>query len=155
MCNAEECPGPYQDFRAQQCSKRNSYYTHQNSKHAWLPYEHHDGEWWQVLVAESPPLPEEAALVAITMAGLGARSARLAWCSSLTRPSVFSPRGVTSCVLSRCLLLISSSLLGKSAGSGAVNGRSRIQCMISLGFGWESGCAWGGQAEMGFYFQSP
>uniref|UniRef100_A0A663N9S4 ADAM metallopeptidase with thrombospondin type 1 motif 14 n=1 Tax=Athene cunicularia TaxID=194338 RepID=A0A663N9S4_ATHCN len=44
VCNAEECPGPYQDFRAQQCSKRNSYYTHQNSKHAWLPYEHHDGE---------------------------------------------------------------------------------------------------------------
>ncbi|XP_009639489.1 A disintegrin and metalloproteinase with thrombospondin motifs 14 [Egretta garzetta] len=42
VCNAEECPGPYQDFRAQQCSKRNSYYTHQNSKHAWLPYEHHD-----------------------------------------------------------------------------------------------------------------
>uniref|UniRef100_A0A8D0F3Z0 ADAM metallopeptidase with thrombospondin type 1 motif 14 n=1 Tax=Strix occidentalis caurina TaxID=311401 RepID=A0A8D0F3Z0_STROC len=42
VCNAEECPGPYQDFRAQQCSKRNSYYTHQNSKHVWLPYEHHD-----------------------------------------------------------------------------------------------------------------
>uniref|UniRef100_A0A8C8EFR1 ADAM metallopeptidase with thrombospondin type 1 motif 14 n=1 Tax=Otus sunia TaxID=257818 RepID=A0A8C8EFR1_9STRI len=42
VCNAEECPGPYQDFRAQQCSKRNSYYTHHNSKHAWLPYEHHD-----------------------------------------------------------------------------------------------------------------
>ncbi|NWH40853.1 ATS14 metalloproteinase, partial [Chloropsis hardwickii] len=38
VCNAEECPGPYQDFRAQQCSKRNSYYTHQNSKHSWLPY---------------------------------------------------------------------------------------------------------------------
>ncbi|KFQ32041.1 A disintegrin and metalloproteinase with thrombospondin motifs 14, partial [Merops nubicus] len=38
VCNAEECPGPYQDFRAQQCSKRNSYYTHQHSKHAWLPY---------------------------------------------------------------------------------------------------------------------
>lgn len=45
MCNSEECPGPYEDFRAQQCSKRNSYYTHDNSKHAWLPYEHHDGEW--------------------------------------------------------------------------------------------------------------
>ncbi|KAF2987068.1 hypothetical protein EK904_012993, partial [Melospiza melodia maxima] len=42
VCNAEECPGPFQDFRAQQCSKRNSYYTHQNSKHSWLPYEHHD-----------------------------------------------------------------------------------------------------------------
>lgn len=52
VCNAEECPGPFQDFRAQQCSKRNSYYTHQNSKHSWLPYEHHDGEWWRVLAKE-------------------------------------------------------------------------------------------------------
>uniref|UniRef100_A0A7M4FX41 ADAM metallopeptidase with thrombospondin type 1 motif 14 n=1 Tax=Crocodylus porosus TaxID=8502 RepID=A0A7M4FX41_CROPO len=42
ICNTEECRGPYEDFRAQQCSKRNSYYTHQNSKHTWLPYEHHD-----------------------------------------------------------------------------------------------------------------
>ncbi|KFU90053.1 A disintegrin and metalloproteinase with thrombospondin motifs 14, partial [Chaetura pelagica] len=41
VCSSEECPGPYQDFRAQQCSKLNSYYTHQNSKHSWLPYEHH------------------------------------------------------------------------------------------------------------------
>ncbi|NXC88682.1 ATS14 metalloproteinase, partial [Cercotrichas coryphoeus] len=55
VCNAEECPGPYQDFRAQQCSKRNSYYTHQNSKHSWLPYEHHDGEWWRVLAKEQWP----------------------------------------------------------------------------------------------------
>lgn len=55
MCNAEECPGPYQDFRAQQCSKRNSYYTHQNSKHAWLPYEHHDGERRRVLAKEQEP----------------------------------------------------------------------------------------------------
>uniref|UniRef100_A0A8C8RIT5 ADAM metallopeptidase with thrombospondin type 1 motif 14 n=1 Tax=Pelusios castaneus TaxID=367368 RepID=A0A8C8RIT5_9SAUR len=42
VCNTEECHGPYEDFRAQQCSKRNSYYTYQNSKHTWLPYEHHD-----------------------------------------------------------------------------------------------------------------
>uniref|UniRef100_A0A8C6Y3U6 ADAM metallopeptidase with thrombospondin type 1 motif 14 n=1 Tax=Naja naja TaxID=35670 RepID=A0A8C6Y3U6_NAJNA len=40
VCNTEECQGPYEDFRAQQCSKRNSYYTHENSKHTWLPYEH-------------------------------------------------------------------------------------------------------------------
>ncbi|XP_058045217.1 A disintegrin and metalloproteinase with thrombospondin motifs 14 [Ahaetulla prasina] len=40
VCNAEECQGPYEDFHAQQCSKRNSYYTHENSKHTWLPYEH-------------------------------------------------------------------------------------------------------------------
>uniref|UniRef100_A0A8C0VFV5 ADAM metallopeptidase with thrombospondin type 1 motif 14 n=1 Tax=Cyanistes caeruleus TaxID=156563 RepID=A0A8C0VFV5_CYACU len=30
-----------------QVCNRNSYYTHQNSKHSWLPYEHHDGEWWR------------------------------------------------------------------------------------------------------------
>ncbi|XP_069609404.1 A disintegrin and metalloproteinase with thrombospondin motifs 14 [Ranitomeya imitator] len=42
MCNTEECRGPFEDFRAQQCSQRNSYYTHQNTKHTWLPYEHHD-----------------------------------------------------------------------------------------------------------------
>lgn len=44
VCNSEECPGPYEDFRAQQCAKRNSYYTHQNAKHSWLPYESEDGE---------------------------------------------------------------------------------------------------------------
>lgn len=93
--------------------------------------------------------------MAITMAGLGARSARLAWCSSLTRPSVFSPCGVTSRALSRCLLLISLSLLGKSAGSGAVNGRGRIQRMISLGFGWESGCARGDKLRWVSIFNHP
>ncbi|XP_037351595.1 A disintegrin and metalloproteinase with thrombospondin motifs 14 isoform X2 [Talpa occidentalis] len=39
ICNSEECPGPFEDFRAQQCSKRNSYYLHQNAKHSWVPYE--------------------------------------------------------------------------------------------------------------------
>ncbi|XP_044095634.1 A disintegrin and metalloproteinase with thrombospondin motifs 14 isoform X1 [Neovison vison] len=42
ICNSEECPGPYEDFRAQQCAKRNSYYIHQNAKHSWLPYEPED-----------------------------------------------------------------------------------------------------------------
>ncbi|KAM8806419.1 A disintegrin and metalloproteinase with thrombospondin motifs 14 [Eudromia elegans] len=42
VCNTEECPGPYADFRAQQCAERDSYYTHQGAKHTWLPYEHHD-----------------------------------------------------------------------------------------------------------------
>ncbi|NXO05400.1 ATS14 metalloproteinase, partial [Rhinopomastus cyanomelas] len=53
VCNSEECPGPFQDFRAQQCSKRNSYYTHQNSKHAWLPYEHHDDAQKCELICQS------------------------------------------------------------------------------------------------------
>uniref|UniRef100_A0A4X2LBK7 ADAM metallopeptidase with thrombospondin type 1 motif 14 n=1 Tax=Vombatus ursinus TaxID=29139 RepID=A0A4X2LBK7_VOMUR len=42
MCNTEECGGPYKDFRAQQCAKRNSYYTHKNARHSWIPYEHDD-----------------------------------------------------------------------------------------------------------------
>ncbi|XP_043912834.1 A disintegrin and metalloproteinase with thrombospondin motifs 14 isoform X3 [Protopterus annectens] len=40
MCNSEDCPGPYEDFRAQQCTNRNSYYTYQSKKHTWLTYEH-------------------------------------------------------------------------------------------------------------------
>uniref|UniRef100_A0A8C5C2Q3 ADAM metallopeptidase with thrombospondin type 1 motif 14 n=1 Tax=Gadus morhua TaxID=8049 RepID=A0A8C5C2Q3_GADMO len=41
MCNTEECAGPYEDFRAQQCVKRSNKY-HNNVKHTWLPYEHPD-----------------------------------------------------------------------------------------------------------------
>ncbi|XP_068807068.1 A disintegrin and metalloproteinase with thrombospondin motifs 14 isoform X5 [Struthio camelus] len=53
VCNPEECPGPYEDFRAQQCSKRNSYYTHQSAKHTWLPYEHHDDAQKCELICQS------------------------------------------------------------------------------------------------------
>ncbi|XP_036294116.1 A disintegrin and metalloproteinase with thrombospondin motifs 14 isoform X5 [Pipistrellus kuhlii] len=42
VCNSDECPGPYEDFRAQQCAKRNSYYRHQNAKHSWVPHEPED-----------------------------------------------------------------------------------------------------------------
>ncbi|XP_048844172.1 A disintegrin and metalloproteinase with thrombospondin motifs 14 isoform X1 [Brienomyrus brachyistius] len=41
MCSVEDCPGPYEDFRAQQCVQRSNKY-HQNMKHTWLPYEHPD-----------------------------------------------------------------------------------------------------------------
>ncbi|XP_053739624.1 A disintegrin and metalloproteinase with thrombospondin motifs 3 isoform X2 [Synchiropus splendidus] len=41
MCNTEECAGPYEDFRAQQCVQRSNKY-HNNMKHTWLPYEHPD-----------------------------------------------------------------------------------------------------------------
>uniref|UniRef100_A0A8L0DW92 ADAM metallopeptidase with thrombospondin type 1 motif, 14 n=1 Tax=Oncorhynchus mykiss TaxID=8022 RepID=A0A8L0DW92_ONCMY len=41
MCNMEECVGPYEDFRAQQCVQRSNKY-HKNTKHTWLPYEHPD-----------------------------------------------------------------------------------------------------------------
>lgn len=55
ICNSEECPGPYEDFRAQQCAKRNSYYIHQNAKHSWVPYEPDDGE--RALLPLPPPHP--------------------------------------------------------------------------------------------------
>lgn len=44
VCNSEECPGPHEDFRAQQCARRNSYYIHRDAKHSWIPYEPEDGE---------------------------------------------------------------------------------------------------------------
>ncbi|XP_058048885.1 A disintegrin and metalloproteinase with thrombospondin motifs 3 [Ahaetulla prasina] len=42
LCNLDECPKLYEDFRAQQCQQRNSHFEYQNSKHHWLPYEHPD-----------------------------------------------------------------------------------------------------------------
>ncbi|KAL6114865.1 adamts3 [Pungitius sinensis] len=42
LCNADDCPKHYEDFRAQQCQLRNSHFEFQNAKHHWLPYEHPD-----------------------------------------------------------------------------------------------------------------
>ncbi|XP_017404346.1 A disintegrin and metalloproteinase with thrombospondin motifs 14 isoform X4 [Cebus imitator] len=53
VCNSEECPGPYEDFRAQQCAKRNSYYVHQNAKHRWMPYEPEDDAQKCELICQS------------------------------------------------------------------------------------------------------
>ncbi|XP_005565677.2 A disintegrin and metalloproteinase with thrombospondin motifs 14 isoform X1 [Macaca thibetana thibetana] len=53
VCNSEECPGPYEDFRAQQCAKRNSYYVHQNTKHSWVPYEPDDDTQKCELICQS------------------------------------------------------------------------------------------------------
>ncbi|XP_063583697.1 A disintegrin and metalloproteinase with thrombospondin motifs 14 isoform X1 [Pongo abelii] len=53
VCNSEECPGPYEDFRAQQCAKRNSYYVHQNAKHSWVPYEPDDDAQKCELICQS------------------------------------------------------------------------------------------------------
>ncbi|CAH6789734.1 Adamts14 [Phodopus roborovskii] len=53
ICNSEDCPGPYEDFRAQQCAKRNSYYIHQNVKHSWLPYEPDDDAQKCELICQS------------------------------------------------------------------------------------------------------
>ncbi|XP_016524614.1 A disintegrin and metalloproteinase with thrombospondin motifs 3 isoform X3 [Poecilia formosa] len=42
LCNTNECPKHFEDFRAQQCHDRNSNFEFQNAKHHWLPYEHPD-----------------------------------------------------------------------------------------------------------------
>lgn len=42
LCNTDDCPKHFEDFRAQQCQLRNSHFEFQNSKHHWLPYEHPD-----------------------------------------------------------------------------------------------------------------
>ncbi|PWA24184.1 hypothetical protein CCH79_00016280 [Gambusia affinis] len=42
LCNTNECPKHFEDFRAQQCQNRNSNFEFQNAKHHWLPYEHPD-----------------------------------------------------------------------------------------------------------------
>ncbi|XP_026994263.1 A disintegrin and metalloproteinase with thrombospondin motifs 3 isoform X3 [Tachysurus fulvidraco] len=42
LCNTDDCPKQFEDFRAQQCQLRNSHFEYQNTKHHWLPYEHPD-----------------------------------------------------------------------------------------------------------------
>ncbi|RXN03519.1 A disintegrin and metallo ase with thrombospondin motifs 3 [Labeo rohita] len=42
LCNIDDCPKHFEDFRAQQCHLRNSHFEYQNAKHHWLPYEHPD-----------------------------------------------------------------------------------------------------------------
>ncbi|KAG9461640.1 hypothetical protein GDO78_016169, partial [Eleutherodactylus coqui] len=44
LCNTEECPKHFEDFRAQQCQQKNSQFEFHNAKHHWLPYEHPDGK---------------------------------------------------------------------------------------------------------------
>ncbi|CAN9512835.1 unnamed protein product [Ophioblennius macclurei] len=42
LCNTDDCPKHFEDFRAQQCQLRNAHFEFQNAKHHWLPYEHPD-----------------------------------------------------------------------------------------------------------------
>ncbi|XP_067294370.1 A disintegrin and metalloproteinase with thrombospondin motifs 3 isoform X2 [Pseudorasbora parva] len=42
LCNIDDCPKHFEDFRAQQCQQRNSHFEYQNTKHHWLSYEHPD-----------------------------------------------------------------------------------------------------------------
>ncbi|XP_047681567.1 A disintegrin and metalloproteinase with thrombospondin motifs 14 isoform X6 [Prionailurus viverrinus] len=53
VCNSEECPGPHEDFRAQQCARRNSYYIHRDAKHSWIPYEPEDDAQKCELICQS------------------------------------------------------------------------------------------------------
>ncbi|XP_035235603.1 A disintegrin and metalloproteinase with thrombospondin motifs 3 [Anguilla anguilla] len=42
LCNTDDCPKHFEDFRAQQCQQRNSQFEFLGAKHHWLPYEHPD-----------------------------------------------------------------------------------------------------------------
>ncbi|KAM6965444.1 A disintegrin and metalloproteinase with thrombospondin motifs 3 [Aplochiton taeniatus] len=42
LCNKDECPKQFEDFRAQQCQLCNSQFEFHDTKHHWLPYEHPD-----------------------------------------------------------------------------------------------------------------
>ncbi|XP_076023553.1 A disintegrin and metalloproteinase with thrombospondin motifs 3 isoform X2 [Genypterus blacodes] len=42
LCNMEDCPKHFEDFRAQQCQLCNSHFEFQSTKHHWMPYEHPD-----------------------------------------------------------------------------------------------------------------
>ncbi|XP_059194146.1 A disintegrin and metalloproteinase with thrombospondin motifs 3 [Centropristis striata] len=42
LCNTDDCPKHFEDFRAQQCQLRNSHFEFQSAKHHWQPYEHPD-----------------------------------------------------------------------------------------------------------------
>ncbi|XP_049644063.1 A disintegrin and metalloproteinase with thrombospondin motifs 14 [Suncus etruscus] len=53
VCNGDECPGPFEDFRAQQCAKRNSYYVYKSARHRWLPYEPEDDSQKCELICQS------------------------------------------------------------------------------------------------------
>ncbi|KAL4631333.1 A disintegrin and metalloproteinase with thrombospondin motifs 2-like [Arapaima gigas] len=42
LCNTEECPNIFSDFREEQCRMWNPKFEHKNTKHHWLPFEHTD-----------------------------------------------------------------------------------------------------------------
>uniref|UniRef100_A0A8D3DG40 ADAM metallopeptidase with thrombospondin type 1 motif, 3 n=1 Tax=Scophthalmus maximus TaxID=52904 RepID=A0A8D3DG40_SCOMX len=44
LCNTDDCPKHFEDFRAQQCQLRNSHFEFQSARHHWLPYEHPDSK---------------------------------------------------------------------------------------------------------------
>ncbi|XP_059846301.1 A disintegrin and metalloproteinase with thrombospondin motifs 2-like isoform X1 [Hypanus sabinus] len=52
LCNIEDCPEHYEDFREQQCRQQNNF-EYNNYKHEWLPHEHRDPEQRCFLTCES------------------------------------------------------------------------------------------------------
>ncbi|XP_043559548.1 A disintegrin and metalloproteinase with thrombospondin motifs 2-like [Chiloscyllium plagiosum] len=53
LCNTEDCPEHFEDFREQQCRQWNNNFEYNNSMHQWLPYEHRDSEQRCFLTCES------------------------------------------------------------------------------------------------------
>ncbi|NXE79864.1 ATS2 metalloproteinase, partial [Cochlearius cochlearius] len=44
LCNSQDCPKDFEDFREEQCRQWDPYFEYQNMKHHWLPYEHVDAK---------------------------------------------------------------------------------------------------------------
>ncbi|CAM5159830.1 unnamed protein product [Natator depressus] len=44
LCNTQDCPKEFDDFREEQCRQWDPYFEYQNMKHHWLPYEHLDAK---------------------------------------------------------------------------------------------------------------
>uniref|UniRef100_A0A8C0UQY2 ADAM metallopeptidase with thrombospondin type 1 motif 2 n=1 Tax=Cyanistes caeruleus TaxID=156563 RepID=A0A8C0UQY2_CYACU len=44
LCNTQDCPKDFEDFREEQCRQWDPYFEYQNTKHHWLPYEHVDAK---------------------------------------------------------------------------------------------------------------
>ncbi|NXX63719.1 ATS2 metalloproteinase, partial [Scopus umbretta] len=38
LCNSQDCPKDFEDFREEQCRQWDPYFEYQNTKHHWLPY---------------------------------------------------------------------------------------------------------------------
>ncbi|KAJ8285339.1 hypothetical protein GJAV_G00025710 [Gymnothorax javanicus] len=69
LCNTDDCPKHFEDFRAQQCQQRNSHFEFLGSKHHWLPYEHPDANKRCHLYCQSKQTADVAYLKQLTHDG--------------------------------------------------------------------------------------
>ncbi|XP_055499104.1 A disintegrin and metalloproteinase with thrombospondin motifs 2-like [Leucoraja erinacea] len=53
LCNTEDCPEHFEDFRERQCRQWNGNFEYNSMKHEWLPYEHPDPTQRCYLTCES------------------------------------------------------------------------------------------------------